>query len=532
MKLKCFLFIVLFINIFSINIYSENKDTEDIIKIGVYENEPYYSIDSDGNVSGYYHDLLLLLQEKYKFKYEYVLNDFEDGMKDLEAGKIDIMFGISIIPERIDNLIFNKYFIAKDMFALLTDENISFADLPKLDGLKIGLVEGVTTSRTILDFFSATNINIEPVFVKTFKEMDSLLKADKVDIIFHNNYQKGALNSLYEIEEDPVYIAASKNRAYVLENIDKAIEEFNKENQNKITELYNKYFNEEYKKMLLHKKILYIVLIILILFILAFITIPKIKKNNIKNKIRFRMSKNKYLLQYQPIYNPRNKNIVGFEGLLRLLDENNKLISPYKFIQEIEKNDMLFEISLWILKKIISDYNVIKNYECVKDKEFYISLNLSLNEIENDEFIKKAIQILYESDLGPNKICLEIIERVKIKELDKIVKNIKILKDAGFKIAIDDFGVEYSNLDILHRLDTDVIKVDKHFVDGIDKDTIRNEIILFISRIAKAKNKDVVLEGVEEEDQDIRIKKIENDKIYVQGYFYNKPMYKEDIKKL
>ncbi|WP_195964705.1 EAL domain-containing protein, partial [Clostridium cuniculi] len=70
----------------------------------------------------------------------------------------------------------------------------------------------------------------------------------------------------------------------------------------------------------------------------------------------------------------------------------------------------------------------------------------SLNEIENEAFVKKAIQILYKSNLEPNKICLEIIERVKINDLDKINKNIDLLKGAGFKIAIDDFGVEYSNL--------------------------------------------------------------------------------------
>ena len=532
MKFKLFLFIILFINIFSINTYSQSKDMDDLIRVGIYENEPYYSIDSNGNVKGYYHELLLLLQEKYKFKYEYVVNDFDDGMKDLEDGKIDIMFGISITPERIDSLVFNKYFIDRDRFALLTNKDIKFSDLAKLDGLKIGLVEGITTSNTILEFFSATNINIDTVFVKTFKEMENLLKENKVDIIFHNNYQKGELKSLYEIEEEPVYIAANKNKSDILENIDKAIIELSGQSPNRITELYNSYFNEEYKKMLLQKKILIIVLTILILLIITFLMIPKIKKNNIKNKIRFRMNKDKYLLQYQPIYNPRTNNVVGFEGLLRLLDENNKLIPPYKFIPEIEKNDMLFEVSLWILEKVINDYNEIKYYECVRDKEFYISLNLSLNEIENDKFIKRATDILNKSNLGHNKICLEIIERVKMKELDKITENISILKDAGFKIAIDDFGVEYSNLDILHRLDTDVIKVDKHFVDGIDKDTIRNEIILFISRIAKAKDKAVVLEGVEEEKQDTRIKEIENDKIYVQGYFYNRPMYKDDIKEI
>ncbi|WP_195964704.1 EAL domain-containing protein, partial [Clostridium cuniculi] len=76
------------------------------------------------------------------------------------------------------------------------------------------------------------------------------------------------------------------------------------------------------------------------------------------------------------------------------------------------------------------------------------------------------------------------------------------------------------------------IKIDKNFVDGIGKDIIRNEIVLFISKIARNTNKYVVLEGVEEVEQESAIKKIENDLLYVQGYYYNKPMYIEDIEKL
>ena len=324
----------------------------------------------------------------------------------------------------------------------------------------------------------------------------------------------------------------SKDKSDILEKLDKQIEKICTKKTDSISNLYNKYFDEDYQNLILRQKLLSMILIICILLIIVILTIPKIKKHKIQNKIRLRMSDNKYLLQYQPIYNPRNNIIVGFEGLLRLLNENNKLIPPYQFIPEIEKNDMLFDISLWILERVINDYNDIKNYNCVKGQEFYISLNVSLQEIENDLFIKKSINMLNESHLGANKICLEIIERVKINDVEKISENIKNLKHAGFKIAIDDFGVEYSNLDILYTIDADVIKVDKNFVDDIDKDEVKNEIILFISKIAKAKNKAVVLEGVEEKEQDIRIKEIQNDKIYVQGYFYNKPMYKEDIKKL
>ena len=120
---------------------------------------------------------------------------------------------------------------------------------------------------------------------------------------------------------------------------------------------------------------------------------------------------------------------------------------------------MLFEISLWILKRVISEYEEIRTYDCVKNQDFYISINISLNELENPRFVKAVKEILAQSNLGPNKICLEIVERIKTKHLSKVSKNLMLLKQAGFKIAIDDFGTEYSNLHLLLNLDTDIIKL-------------------------------------------------------------------------
>ncbi len=222
--------------------------------------------------------------------------------------------------------------------------------------------------------------------------------------------------------------------------------------------------------------------------------------------------------------------------ILSFFDTNNINIDityakTYKELEQLIEED---KIDLMVdsgYKK--SNYNLIYEFS---GRQVYIAGNKNNRDIL--EKIDKAIldfksnNILSKSNLGPNKICLEIIERVKINDLNKITRNINSLKDAGFKIAIDDFGVEYSNLDVLHKLDVDIIKVDKNFVDGIGKDMIKSETILFISRIARAKNKSIVLEGVEEEEQHIEIKKIKNEHLYVQGYYYNKPMNIESIANL
>ncbi|MCU9811703.1 EAL domain-containing protein [Paraclostridium sp. AKS81] len=106
------------------------------------------------------------------------------------------------------------------------------------------------------------------------------------------------------------------------------------------------------------------------------------------------------------------------------------------------------------------------------------------------------------------------------------------LKKCGFMIAIDDFGVEYSNLDILEKLDFDIVKIDKYFIDSIESSIFVKEIIIFLSNICKATNKSIVCEGVEYKCQKDFIKNIKNEKIYIQGYYYFKPLSINEINKI
>ncbi len=408
MRFKYLALIIIIINMFYVNTYAESVGQDEIIKVGVYEYKPYSYIGKNGEVKGYYSDLLNLLQKEGNFKYEYVVCDFSDGIKHLEDGDIDIMFGLTI------------------------------------------------------------------------------------------------------------------------DYLDELIEENSKDDDNAIVELWNKYFNQVDKLNYIQHVSMAIMLIIILGMAFIFIIIPKMRLRSIKSKIRRRMNNNSYFLHYQPIYNPKTNEVVAFEALIRLKDKNENIIQPYRFISEIEDNNMLAELSIWILNKITSDYYMISSYENINN--IYISMNVSLNEIENEEFVDNAIEILLKSNIESKRICLEITERVKMENLDNLKKSIKRLKDAGFKIAIDDFGVEYSNLDVLKKLDFDVIKLDKYFIDDVCDCNIKEEIIMFMSKIAKRNGKALIIEGVEDKSQNELIKSIYNERLYVQGYLYNKPMPIEQIK--
>lgn len=502
--------------------YAEDK--RETIRVGVFAMEPYAYLNSNGKLEGYYIELFDLIAKKMNINVEYVLGEIKDWIPNLENREVDIILGASITEERREKFIFNKNSIALENYALYTNTNIDSINFENLNGLKFGYIKESAKSDWIFEFFKALDIEVVPIVGKNYFELEELMNNKEIDLMVDSTYSNNKYKKIYEFLGDQVYIAANKENQNLLDKIDKAMSECEKEDNNSITNLYNSYFDEEQKKI--DEKISLLILgsiVILIILFMLYI-VPNLGKVLIRRKINNRLNNDRYLLYYQPIYDPVKEVIVGFEGLLRLKDKNNKLISPGEFIPEIEKNNMLFDITIWIMKKVILDYKEIRNYQCVRNENFYISINLSIDEIQNNKFVDKAIEILKESKLGHRSICLEIVERVGMKDLHKIINNISKLKEAGFKIAIDDFGTEYSNLDVLEKLDVDIIKVDKNYVDGLGKHLVKDETILFILRVAEKEEKSVVLEGVEEKEQDRIIKNFNRKNVFVQGYFYNKPM--------
>lgn len=514
---------------FSTNVIAKTNNYKDTIIVGVYDSSPYYEVDADGSVGGYYHELLTLLQTQYEFDYEYVICDFSEGYTKLKEGKIDIMLGLSVTSERLKEIIYNQQPIATEVLALFT-MNDNWATVNEINGAKVGLVGGTESSKIVMNYFSSTGLKVNPIIVGSWTKLEQKLTEGELDVILHNSYiQETGYNKIYEFTGDQVYIGANNNNREILEKLDQAIIELRNQKNDPIGELYGQYFGtiENTKSK---QRILGNVLPTVLIFGVIFYMVPKWKQKKVQAKIRLNMRNNNYLLQYQPIYNPRNRSVVGFEGLLRLQGEGKEMIPPSQFLADIEKNNMLFEVSLWILERAIYEYHEIKQYDCVKEKEFYLSVNVSLNEIENKKFVHLASELLAKSGLEPNSICLEIIERIKVKDVSKVTQNIMRLKQAGFKIAIDDFGTEYSNLDLLLNLDTNIIKIDRCFVEGIHRDSVKYEVISFVSRIAEVKKKHIILEGIEEEAEATTIKDMEQDLLFVQGYYYSKPLFKEDIK--
>ncbi|MGV1063070.1 EAL domain-containing protein [Clostridium perfringens] len=503
------------------------------IKVGFYEYYPYYYLNKNSIPDGYYNELLELISNKLDLNYKYVDCNITNALEKLKSGEIDLVFGISKTPDREKEYAFTDHYINNDNFAIYTNKDIKNGDLKALNGLRMGYLKGEKNNEWLFNFLKEKGINVKITYVSNYPQDEEYLYEDKVDFVVENtksniNYENKNIKKIFEFSSGPVYIVSRKGNEKLIEGIDSVLGELEEDGEQKEANVYSKYFDEHLDKLKNEKLIIGIFLIIII----AFIYIKrkdKIFGRRIRKKIRDYMKDDKYILYYQPIVDPKTNTVKGFESLLRL-NKDGKILSPYSFIKEIEDNNMSLEVSLWLLKKVISDYRIIKEYKMVKGHDFYISLNVSFREIENPKFLRDLMKIAKDYKIDDCNICLEIVEKFGMEDIRRIQSAIRIIKEYGFLIAIDDFGVEYSNLDLLNKIDSNIVKLDKYFADNLDKSIINEKTVEFISEICSISNRTIVFEGVEEQYQVDIVKAFPYEKIYIQGYFYSKPVDIETLK--
>ena len=521
----CFVIVFSKINIFA---YTNNRT----IKVGLYLYEPYYYKDKNNNITGYYHDLLNVLCKDANITYEYVNVSIDNAIEKLKNNEIDILLGVHYREDRAKKLFYSVNDISLDDQSIYTkDNNVAYGDVNYLNGKKFAYIKGNITASWINNAFGGKNIKLDLIEAKSLDECVNMLETGRADVTslpkgysLKNNY-----NNIFNYSFGVVYIAGNENSKDIVKKFDTIInEKYKSKYYNKLLFIYNKYFRKE---IIVTNLIGLFCVILLVVIILYRIIYPVIKKIILRRKIRENKEKNNFTLYYQPIVNPNNNEVVGFESLLRLKDKNNKILLPSCFMKDIEISNMFFEMTLWVLERAIHDYKIISNYEYYKNKDFYISINLSFEELENEAFINKIIEIANKNKIKKGSICIEILENIHFKDLEGIKSTIEILKNNGFKIAIDDFGIEYANLNMLEIVAFDIIKLDKYFADNIAKSKINNEVIKFMSSVTLLTNKYFIIEGVEEKYQIDEIKNIYHNNLYIQGYFYSKPLPIEELEK-
>jgi diguanylate cyclase (GGDEF)-like protein len=195
---------------------------------------------------------------------------------------------------------------------------------------------------------------------------------------------------------------------------------------------------------------------------------------------------------YQPLVELASGRLVGFELLARWPHADGVEIGPDQFIPIAEESGLIDELMLQLLERGCRD-------ALDWDPELSIAINISPIQLKDPWLAQKILATLTRVGFPPHRLGLEITENALIVDADNARRTIESLKQQGMKVALDDFGTGYSSLQHLRMLPFDKIKIDRSFVQALDKDADALKIVRAIISLAGSLDLPVVAEGIESE---------------------------------
>ncbi len=341
-------------------------------------------------------------------------------------------------------------------------------------------------------------INVSRILENNF-EIDSLCKinSDEFALVFNEKIniiekiteiQNFFMKNLINIEKIKLNITFSYGAVYgknnLLRKAASALKEAKENGKNRF-EIFEKNSNDNYLKRE------------------SFINYTNLIKNALDN--------NQIVPFFQGIYDNNKSSITKYEALARIVLED-KVISPYEFLEPAKLSGLLPEIT-----KVMID----KTLQSMTSNDYEFSINITEDDLAEDylnEYLNEKISIY---KINPKRIILEILEGVSSTGKKNHISQLTLLKSKGFKIAIDDFGAEYSNFERILDLDIDYIKIDAKYIKDIDTNRRSFEIVKAISFFAKNVNIPCIAEFVHNENVQKFIKDLEIP--YSQGYYFSQP---------
>jgi Amt family ammonium transporter len=201
------------------------------------------------------------------------------------------------------------------------------------------------------------------------------------------------------------------------------------------------------------------------------------------------------------------------------------LTLPADFIALAEESGLILSLGRWVLTAACRQ---ARQWEVRHgDHSVSMSVNVSVRQLQQATFVEEVAEVLGETGADPSRIVLEVTESVMMQDVDATIPVLKRLKSLGVRLAIDDFGTGYSSLSYLTLYPFDILKIDKSFIDGIDRPGNQLELTRAIIELAKVLGLEIVAEGIEREEQALQLRNLNCD--VVQGFLFSRSLPAEAI---
>ncbi|MCE0723857.1 EAL domain-containing protein [Legionella resiliens] len=227
---------------------------------------------------------------------------------------------------------------------------------------------------------------------------------------------------------------------------------------------------------------------------------------------------------YQPLFDAKSNSCSGAEVLLRWQDNQDEIIMPDLFIEEAENTGLIVPITLQIIETAFKEAkNILKT-----KPTFYLSFNICALHFTDDNFFPRFYKLVRHYSVSPKQILLEITERYLLDMNDEIyINRMQELRNAGYSLAIDDYGTGHSSISYLQYYPFNYLKIDKIFIHAIGTKAITETLNDAIIHLAKKINLTIIAEGVETKEQVNYL--LQNEVQFLQGWYFSKALHIEQL---
>ncbi len=238
---------------------------------------------------------------------------------------------------------------------------------------------------------------------------------------------------------------------------------------------------------------------------------------SLEKLIRDAAANDRFELYYQPVFDKGGARLVGYETLLRLPAPDGTLILPDQFIALAEEMRLIDRIGAWVLTEACRT-------AAAWPAELTVAVNLSPEQFESGSIVETVADALRQSGLAPNRLELEIVEKLVLDNKPHTMQQLHALKDLGIAVVMDDFGTGYSSLSYLWKFPFDKIKIDRSFIQHFDNSGGggAETVVKTIIALGRELHMRVTVEGVETQSQADFLGSINADQL--QGFYFGRPM--------
>jgi predicted signal transduction protein with EAL and GGDEF domain len=240
--------------------------------------------------------------------------------------------------------------------------------------------------------------------------------------------------------------------------------------------------------------------------------------------LRTALSDGRFTVHYQPIVNLADNTVVGFEALVRLVDEQGRLVGPDQFIAVAEQSGLVVPMGSWVLAE---SCRAIADLRVRTGRPYTVSVNIAARQAARTDLATTVLGALRAAGLPESALTLELTESALLEADETTLAQLVELRDRGVVIGLDDFGTGYSSLTYLRRFPVSHLKVDRSFVSNMDADPSDRAIVRAVTGLASELGLSWIAEGVETAAQRDLLAGLGPG--LAQGYLFSRPVPRSEL---